>query len=81
METTEKQILLERVGNALETIRPFLKADGGDIEVVDITDDFILQVKLIGNCEYCEIKENTLKGGVEATVLSSVPEIQKVIAL
>jgi len=81
METSEKQLLLTRVENALETIRPFLIADGGDIEIVDLTSDYELKVKLLGNCEACEIKHNTLKGGVEATVLSSVPEIKRIVAL
>lgn len=81
METSEKQLLLKRVETALETIRPFLIADGGDIEVVDLTSDYELRVKLIGNCEVCEIRNNTLKGGVEATVLTSVPEIKRIVAL
>ncbi len=81
METSEKQLLLKRVQNALETIRPYLIADGGDIEIVDLTGDYELKVKLLGNCSFCEIKENTLKGGVEATVLGAVPEIQKIISV
>lgn len=81
MEASEKQILIEKVQRALETIRPFLEADGGDIEVIDITNDYELQVMMTGSCDTCQMKDSTLKGGVEGTILSSVPEIKKVIAI
>jgi Fe-S cluster biogenesis protein NfuA len=81
MEASEKQILIERVQRALETIRPFLEADGGDIEVVDLTNEYELQVMMTGNCDNCQMKESTLKGGVEGTILSSVPEIKRVVAI
>lgn len=81
MEATEKQILIDKVQRALETIRPFLEADGGDIEIVDITNDYELQVMMTGSCDTCQMKDSTLKGGVEGTILSSVPEIKKVIAI
>ncbi|HUH73442.1 MAG TPA: NifU family protein [Chitinophagales bacterium] len=81
MEASEKKILIERVNRALETIRPFLEADGGDIEVVDLTSDFELQVKMTGNCDTCQMKDSTLKGGVEGTVMSAVPEIKRVVAV
>jgi Fe-S cluster biogenesis protein NfuA len=81
MEASEKQALIERVNRALETIRPFLEADGGDIEVVDLTNDYELQVMMLGSCDTCQMKESTLKGGVEGTIMSSVPEIKKVVAL
>ncbi|MCO5248250.1 MAG: NifU family protein [Chitinophagales bacterium] len=81
MDASEKKELIERVERALDSIRPFLKADGGDIEIVDITDNFELQVNMVGNCDACMMKQLTLKGGVEGTVLSAVPEIIKVSAV
>lgn len=81
MEASEKQLLIERAKQAIETIRPYLQADGGDIRIVDITTDYELEVEMTGNCDHCEMKTSTLKGGVEATVLSSVPEIKKVVAI
>ena len=81
MDVTQKKELIDRVERALDSIRPFLKADGGDIEIVDITDELELQVNMIGNCDTCSMKQLTLKGGVEGTVLSAVPEISKVVAL
>lgn len=81
MEASEKEILIGKVQRALETIRPFLEADGGDIEIVDITNDYELQVMMTGSCDTCQMKDSTLKGGVEGTILSSVPEIKRVVAI
>lgn len=81
MEASVKQSLIERATRALETIRPFLEADGGDIEVIDLTNDYELQVMMTGNCDNCQMKDSTLKGGVEGTVMSAVPEIKRVVAV
>lgn len=81
MEASEKEILIGKVQRALETIRPFLEADGGDIEIVDLTNDYELQVMMTGSCDTCQMKDSTLKGGVEGTILSSVPEIKRVVAI
>lgn len=78
---TKKEQILERVQYALETIRPFLIADGGDIEVIDLTDDLDLHVQLQGNCEICPINTSTLRGGVEGTIRAAVPEIKRIIPL
>jgi len=67
--------LLERVELALDEIRPHLQVDGGDIEVVEITPDFRLIVKWMGNCEMCNMSAMTLKGGVEQVLKQRVPEI------
>lgn len=81
MEAVVKEALLQRVEKALETIRPFLLADGGNIEVVDLTDSMELHVMLTGTCETCQMKDSTVRGGVEGTIMGSVPEIKKVIAV
>jgi Fe-S cluster biogenesis protein NfuA len=81
METAIKEALLQRVERALETIRPFLIADGGNIEVVDLTDSMELHVMMTGTCETCQMKESTMRGGVEGTIMGFVPEIKKVIAV
>jgi Fe-S cluster biogenesis protein NfuA len=69
----------KRVEVALEKIRPYLVADGGDIELVNITDDFIAEVKLIGACHGCPFSVQTLKAGVEMAVKKEVPEIKEVV--
>jgi Fe-S cluster biogenesis protein NfuA len=81
MEQHTKDKLVARAEKALEAIRPFLIADGGNIAVVDITDDMELQVMMTGSCDTCQMKDSTLKGGVEGTIMSAVPEIRKVVAI
>lgn len=73
-----KQEILERVEKAIDKIRPHLEADGGNIEVVDLTDDFTLLFKWLGNCESCSMSSMTMSGGIEYTIKMAVPEIQKV---
>jgi Fe-S cluster biogenesis protein NfuA len=69
----------ERVEKALEKIRPYLVADGGDISVVDITDDMVLKVEMKGACHGCPYSMQTLKAGVEMAVRNEVPEIRSVV--
>ncbi len=71
-------MLLDKVRNAIEPIRPYLQADRGDIEVVDISDDYIVKVRLTGACEHCDISSMTLKAGVEQTIKKSMPFIARV---
>lgn len=82
MELSSVQtILWHRVENALDKIRPFLKADGGNIELVNISDQKIVQVRLLGSCESCPMSFSTMKAGVESTVKNEVPEIKAVVAI
>ena len=73
--------LKDKVEDALQSMRPFLEADGGDMELVDITDDMIVQVRLLGSCKSCGMSEMTMKAGVEEAVKRSVPEIVSVVAV
>jgi len=77
----DKNQLLEKVKQSLGSVRTYLQADGGDIEIVDLNDDLTLVVKLLGSCETCPMNESTLKAGVEATVKQFVPEIKNVKAI
>lgn len=70
--------LNKKVQDALSEIRPFLESDGGNIELVSITDD-VVKVKLLGNCVNCSVNQMTLKNGVEMTIKKHAPEIKKVI--
>jgi Fe-S cluster biogenesis protein NfuA len=67
----------ERVEKALEKIRPALQADGGDIELIDVTDG-VVKVKLTGACGGCPMSQMTLKMGVERTLKQQVPEVKSV---
>ena len=71
----------ERVEKALEEIRPFLISDGGDITLVSIDNDKVVNVKLHGNCISCTVNQMTLKSGVEMTIKKYVPEIEKVVSV
>ena len=70
--------LSNRVEAAIEEIRPFLLADGGNIELVEITSGNIARVKLLGACKSCSMSAMTLKSGVEESIKKSVPEIVSV---
>lgn len=75
------ETLLKRVEASLDTMRPYLKADGGNVEVVEITDDMDVLVKLIGNCSTCPQSFMTMRAGVEMAVKQAVPEIKSVRAI
>ena len=70
----------ERVEKALETIRPSLQMDGGDIELVSV-EDCIVKVRLTGACGGCPMSQITMTQGVEKAIKKAVPEIKKVIAV
>jgi len=69
------------VGQSIETIRPYLQNDGGDISLVEVTDDNVVKVKLHGACGSCPYSIMTLKNGVEQAIKRDVPEIKEVVAI
>ena len=75
------EALKSKVEGALESMRPFLAADGGDMELVDITEDMVVQLRLLGSCKTCNMGEMTLKAGVEEAVKRAAPEIAAVEAI
>ncbi len=77
----DKKNLQNKVLEALDQLRPFLHADGGDMELVDITDDAIVQVRLIGSCSDCSMSAMTLKGGLEEALKMAAPELKGVEAV
>ncbi|HEY9189219.1 MAG TPA: NifU family protein [Bacteroidota bacterium] len=70
-----------KVIKALDEIRPYLQADGGDIEFVNYTEDGIVEVKLVGACGSCPMSIMTLRAGVERAILRNVPEVKRVEAV
>ncbi|HPI38660.1 MAG TPA: NifU family protein [Ignavibacteriaceae bacterium] len=71
----------ERIIKALDTIRPYLKADGGDVEFVNVSEDGIVKVKLLGACSSCPMSQMTLRAGVERALIREVPGIRRVEAV
>jgi len=69
----------EKVQEVLEHVRPALQADGGDVELVDVTDDGVVSVRLTGACGSCPMSTMTLKMGIERTLKENIPEVQEVV--
>ncbi|MCK9273838.1 MAG: NifU family protein [Syntrophales bacterium] len=69
----------EQVAKALDEIRPALQADGGDVELIDVSDDGIVKVRLMGACGGCPMAMMTLKGGIEKRLKQAVPEVKEVV--
>jgi Fe-S cluster biogenesis protein NfuA len=81
MLVEDKNLLLKRIDAALNDIRPFLQVDGGNVEVVDVTEDMTVQIKWLGMCENCSMSAMTMKAGIEQAIKSRLPEIKSVVAL
>ena len=73
--------MLEKVEAALEKIRPFLIADGGNVKLLEITDNMVVKIELEGTCGTCPMSPMTMKAGVEETLKKEVPEITGVEAV
>lgn len=78
MKETHQEKTITKVLEALESIRPFLKNDGGDIELINVENDKVY-VKLIGNCDGCPMSFSTMTLGVENTIRQYAPEVTEVI--
>lgn len=81
MENTVQSSLNQRVDEALNDLRVFVKEDGGDLELVEVTEEGIARVELKGACTSCSMNNMTFKAGVEEAIMKAVPEIQKVEAV
>lgn len=73
--------LKSKIEFALDTIRPYLEADGGNVRIVEITDDMVLRIEMMGSCGSCPMSTMTLKAGVEDAIKRAIPEITKVEAI
>ncbi len=73
--------LVSQVEAALDTIRPYLETDGGNVSVEEITPDNVVKLKLLGSCESCPMSIMTLKAGIEQAIMKAVPEITAVEAI
>ncbi|MFA5629413.1 MAG: NifU family protein [Dehalococcoidales bacterium] len=69
----------EKVQEVLEMIRPSLQADGGDVELVDVSEDGIVEVRLTGQCAGCPMSTITLKNGIERILKQEIPEVKEVV--
>jgi Fe-S cluster biogenesis protein NfuA len=69
----------QRVQDVLDMIRPALQADGGDVELVDVSDEGVVSVKLTGACGSCPMSTMTLKMGIEKNLMEQIPEVKEVV--
>ena len=73
--------MIQKIEEALEKIRPFLLADGGDVKVLEVTDDLVVKLELLGACGTCPMSPMTMKAGVEEVIRREIPEITGVEAV
>ncbi len=78
MTNEEKSIIVRKVQNALEQIRVYLQQDDGDVEYIDMTNEGIVIVRLKGHCATCPHAMQTLKDGIERSLMQAIPEVKGV---
>jgi Fe-S cluster biogenesis protein NfuA len=77
----ENNPLFARINTALEGIRPYLLADGGNVKLIEISDENIVKIEFLGACVSCNMSAMTFRGGIEDAILKAAPEVKKVIAI
>lgn len=70
-----------KVEEVINRVRPYLQRDGGDVQLMDVTEDNVVKVKLTGACGHCPMSMMTLKGGIEAELRKTIPELKAVEAV
>ncbi len=80
--TVEAQLkeeeIIRRIESALDPIRPYLEADGGNVRVLEVTKDHVAKLEFVGNCSGCPMSTMTFRAGVEEAIRKSVPEIKSI---
>ncbi|MFC3881718.1 NifU family protein [Algoriphagus namhaensis] len=76
-----EESLKNKIETALDSIRPYLEADGGNVRVVELDENMVLKIEMLGNCGSCPMSTMTLKAGVEEAIKRAIPEITKVEAI
>ncbi|MCS7076298.1 MAG: NifU family protein [Bacteroidia bacterium] len=73
--------LTQRVQDILNTVRPYLQSDGGDVKLISITSDNVVEIELLGACGECNLSQMTMKSGIEHAIKKAIPEIKQVVAI
>ena len=73
--------IINKIEEALQEIRPYLESDGGNINFIELTDEWVVKVELVGACGTCEISTMTLKNGVESVIKKAVPQVKEVVEI
>lgn len=80
-QTLTQEDLINQIDNALESIRPYLQADGGNVKVLEITDEGVVKLELLGACGSCPMSVMTFKAGIEEAIRREVPQIKSIEAV
>jgi Fe-S cluster biogenesis protein NfuA len=81
MDSNYLEEITRRINKAIDEVRPYLRTDGGDVELIEITPDMTVKVKLKGACDGCPFSEMTLRAGIEQAIRNKVPELKELIAV
>ena len=81
MQILEEHPLLSRIEAALDSVRPYLNADGGNVKVLEINDLNEVVVEFLGACSSCSMSAMTFKAGIQDAIMKAVPEVSKVVAI
>lgn len=81
MNSKKKKEIIKKINDAIEMVRPYLKADGGDVELVDVEDDLSVKVRLTGACNGCPFSLMTLRTGIEQAIRIKFPEMKELISV
>ena len=81
MDDSLHNSMKDEILKALESMRPFLQADNGDLELVEVTEDGIVKVKLLGECKECPLSVMTLRAGIERSLMKQVPGVRRIEAV
>lgn len=73
--------LITRIESTLDSLRPYLQADSGNVSLVEVTEDMIVKLELLGACSSCSMSMMTLKAGIEQSLLKAIPELKGVVAV
>lgn len=73
-----KEITLKKAEASLNNIRPFLNKDGGDVKIIELTDEGVLNLEFLGNCSTCSMSSSTFKNGIQENIKNDVPEITEI---
>lgn len=72
---------IARIEKALDQVRPYMEADGGNVSLLEVTDEMVVKLKLLGSCSSCKMSMMTMKAGVEQSIMRAVPEVMSVEAV
>jgi Fe-S cluster biogenesis protein NfuA len=81
MEYSDKEAIIKKINRAIESVRPYLRADGGDVELIDVENDLSVKVRLSGACDGCPFSLMTLRAGIEQAIRAEFPEMKELLAV